>query len=112
MYGELIRERRRHIRDMARCDNCGSTFISCLAARGKDPEAPPWFGCCASGPYMDPCHHTPDRQAFNTLLDEVETGEIRSLDQVLLDSIQEYPRSRRALLCWIDDCGCDGKAHR
>jgi hypothetical protein len=90
----LITERRQAIEQDAPCVGCGSTRASCQANRGKDPTAPPWFGCCAMGTALGPCQHRTDPAALIALLKEIETGEVRSLEDMLLDSIQEVPRRR------------------
>lgn len=91
MDPHTITERRKAIEDDAPCDGCGSTLASCKASRGKDHTAPPWFGCCARGLLLDiPCRHVPSPAALQALLREIETGEVRSLEDVLLDSIPEH----------------------
>lgn len=110
----VITERRKAIEDDAPCEGCGSTLASCKANRGKDPTAPPWFGCCARGLLLDvPCAHRSDPAALQALLREIEDDEVRSVEQVLLDSISEFTRPRRWLppVCMIPDCGCIGEAH-
>lgn len=95
---EVIRARRRIIKDQAECDGCGTTLVACKAERGKDPTAPPWFGCCARGLSLDiPCRHQVDTAALNRLLDEIESGTVRDEAEVLLDSLTEAT-SRRDLL--------------
>jgi hypothetical protein len=91
---KLIKRRRKAIQQDAPCVGCGSTLASCKANRGKDPTAPPWFGCCARGLSMTPCDHRPDPGALTALLEEVESGNVRDEADVLLDSLQEYPRPR------------------
>ena len=87
---ELVKERRKDIEDNAPCVGCGSTLASCKSQRGTDPTAPPWFGCCARGTAMAPCQHIPDRKALTGLLQEIESGKVRSVEEVLLDSLQEF----------------------
>lgn len=114
MDPHLITERRRAIEDDAPCEGCGSTLASCKANRGKDPTAPPWFGCCARGITLTGrCLHRPDPAALQALLQEIETGEVRSVEEVLLDSIPEFRRPLRWLppVCMLDDCGCSGEEH-
>ena len=94
MDPHLITERRQAIEDDAPCVGCGSTLASCKASRGKDPTAPPWFGCCARGTTMAPCSHRPDPNALRRLLKEIETGTVRTVEEVLLDSIPERRPSR------------------
>lgn len=111
---DLIRERREAIEADAPCEGCGSTLAACKSNRGKDPTAPPWLGCCARGLLLDiPCRHVPDQSELRTLLDEIVSGEVRSMDEVLLDSISEFSRPRRWLppVCMIPSCGCSGEAH-
>lgn len=79
---EVIAARRKHIRDSAPCVGCGATLASCLAARGKDPTAPEWFGCCARGLGMVPCSHEQDPAALSALLDEIETGTVRTVEEI------------------------------
>lgn len=109
----LIAERRKAIQDAAPCVGCGSTLASCKANRGKDPTAPPWFGCCARGTALAPCDHQPDPRALSDLLKEIETGTVRDEAQVLLDSLRPYSRPRHWLppVCMINDCGCSGEEH-
>lgn len=80
---ELIAERRKLIRDDAPCVGCGGRLADCEAARGEDPTAPPWFGCCARGTGMAPCSHRQDAGALSALLDEVAAGEVRSVGEIL-----------------------------
>jgi len=87
----LITERRKAIEDDAPCVGCGSTLVSCKANRGKDKTAPAWFGCCARGTAMAPCDHRQSRSALLALMGEIERGEVRSLEDVFLDSIEEFP---------------------
>lgn len=95
MDPHVITERRQAIEQDAPCDGCGSTLASCKASRGKDPTAPPWFGCCARGLLLDvPCYHIPSSAALADLLKEIETGTVRTVEDVLLDSIPEHPRRR------------------
>lgn len=125
---ERIPERRKQIERDAPCEGCGSTLAECEAQRGKDPTAPPWFGCCARGMFMDPCRHEPDQVALLGLLREIESGNVRSLDEILLDSLTEFGSRRSRLvrrglaadaresaglapICPFDDCGCSGEAH-
>jgi hypothetical protein len=111
---DLITARRKAIQDHAPCEGCGSTLASCKANRGKDPTAPPWLGCCARGLLLDiPCDHRPDPAALTALLKEIESGTVRSEEEVLLDSIREFSRPRRWLppVCMLDDCGCSGEEH-
>jgi hypothetical protein len=111
--GENIKARRQQIEADAPCDGCGATLATCKANQGKDPTAPPWFGCCARGLEMRPCNHVVSRQALQDLIREIEDGEVRSVDDVLLDSVSEFPRSRWRLppVCMINDCGCSGEEH-
>lgn len=80
-----IAARRQKIRDDAPCEGCGATLAACLAERGKDPTAPPWFGCCARGTAMAPCSHRQDRAAMVVLLDEIAAGQVRTVEQVLAE---------------------------
>lgn len=91
----IITERRRAIEDDAPCVGCGATLVTCRSYRGKDPTAPPWFGCCARTTAFLPCEHRPDTSALRELLREIESGHVRSLDQVLLDSVSPMTRFER-----------------
>lgn len=104
---ELIKARRQDIRDSAPCVGCGSTLSSCKASRGKDPTAPEWFGCCARGALLAPCHHLPDQTALTALLDEIESGHVRSREEVLLDSITEWGSAVRYLSRRLGGVGID-----
>jgi hypothetical protein len=101
---EVVKARRELIERQARCEGCGSPLESCEAARGEDPTAPPWFGCCARGLNLSmPCRHVPDSRALDALLREVESGTVRTVEQVedqaLIASIHEYdPRRMMAAL--------------
>lgn len=95
MNRKVIRARRKAIQADARCEGCGSTLSSCKAQRGKDPTAPPWFGCCAQGLDFRPCSHHVDAGALLSLLKEIERGKVRDPDQMLLDAIEEYPSTLR-----------------
>jgi hypothetical protein len=78
---ELIAARRRKIREDAPCEYCGTTLAACKAERGKDPTAPPWFGCCAHGTDLEPCAHQSDPEAMRDLLDEIEAGHVRTVEE-------------------------------
>jgi hypothetical protein len=79
---DIIAARRKHIRDSAPCEGCGTTLADCEAQRGKDPTAPPWFGCCARGVGLDiPCNHVPDAGALFALLAEIESGTVRTVEE-------------------------------
>jgi hypothetical protein len=110
---KLIKKRCEAIQQDARCVGCGSTLASCKANRGKDPTAPPWFGCCAGGTQVGPCDHQVSAMALIALLKEMESGTVRDEADILLDSLQEYPARTRWLpsICMIPDCGCSGEAH-
>ncbi|MEU3452110.1 hypothetical protein ABZ671_00505 [Micromonospora sp. NPDC006766] len=97
---EVIAARRKHIQDTARCVGCGGTLTDCKANRGKDPNAPAWFGCCARGTALGPCRHEVDAGALLALLGEIEAGEVRSVEQVT----EEDRRSRAARtgMSWFD----------
>lgn len=77
-----IAARRRKIRDDAPCEGCGATLAACVAQRGKDPTAPSWLGCCAQGTAMERCSHRQDRRALAVLLDEIESGHVRTVVEV------------------------------
>lgn len=78
----VIEERARQIADDAPCVGCGTTLAACKAARGKDPTAPEWFGCCARGTAMAPCSHRADPAAVIALLSEVTSGHVRTATEV------------------------------
>lgn len=69
---EVIRARQKLIRDDAPCVGCGARQADCEAARGQDPTAPPWFGCCARGTMLGPCSHQSDPGALTALVKEIE----------------------------------------
>lgn len=80
---EVIAARRKKIRDDAPCEGCGATKAACEANRGKDPTAPSWFGCCARGSTASiPCRHHPDGLALTVLLDEIERGVVRTVEEI------------------------------
>lgn len=91
----VIAERRRQIEMDAPCVGCGSTLASCMAERGKDPTAPPWFGCCARGTAMAPCDHRVSSGALAKLLDEIAAGRVRTVAEVESD---RKPASAPAML--------------
>lgn len=104
---EVIQARREQIEQDAPCECCRATLASCEAQRGKDPTAPPWFGCCARGLLLDvPCRHVPDQRALTELLHEVESGHVRTVEEVqdeeLIGSIWEYPVDRMLRLLRSD----------
>jgi hypothetical protein len=86
----VVKERRIAIQQDAPCEGCGLTLAKCLAARGKDPTAPPWFGCCARGTTLRPCMHVTSGYDLLALIKEIESGSVRSLDEVLLHSVTEH----------------------
>lgn len=92
---KTITARREAIEADAPCDGCGATLASCKANRGKDPTAPPWFGCCAVGLELRPCRHRPSAQALLDLLKEIESGEVRDVEDMLLDSLTDRPQYMR-----------------
>ena len=78
-----VQARRQHIRDTARCEGCGAPLKVCEAQRGKDPTAPPWFGCCARGILGDmPCRHRESVDDLRQLADEILAGHIRTVAEV------------------------------
>lgn len=95
MDPNVVRERREQIEADAACEGCRSTLASCKANRGKDPTAPPWFGCCAQGTDFRPCVHRPNTNALLDLLREIEHGVVKSTDDNLLDWLVDLPRMRR-----------------
>lgn len=96
---EVIAARRKFIQDEAECIHCGATLANCKAERGKDPTAPPWFGCCAHGLSMEPCSHRSSTGALNDLLDEVATGRVRTVEEMLADrrpvTMRDYLAQKR-----------------
>lgn len=93
-----VTARREAIEANAPCEGCGATLANCKANRGKDPTAPDWFGCCAQGTTFAPCNHIPDHRALLTLLREIESGRVRTVEEMLLDSIEERPWQTTARL--------------
>jgi hypothetical protein len=89
---ELIRARRKLIRDDAPCNGCGGRLADCEAARGQDPTAPPWFGCCAQGTMMAPCSHQSDRGALTILIQEIEAGIVRPVEAILAERAEREGR--------------------
>lgn len=87
---DVIKERRKLIRGNARCVGCGATLTACMAQRGKDPDAPPWFGCCARGVDMRPCSHLTDQGRLTALLDEIAAGKVRTAAEVLAEEEQRH----------------------
>jgi len=122
MDRKVIKARRKAIDADARCDGCGATLAFCKSQRGRDTTAPPWFGCCAQGIDMRPCNHVPDYRAYRALVKEIERGEVRDPDEMLLAEIEEFPlfspgrrgRSMRARVLamaaesWPDDVPMPG----
>jgi hypothetical protein len=82
---EVVKARRALILDNAPCAYCGVALAKCKAERGKDPTAPSWFGCCAHGADLEPCSHRSDSGALRELLDEIESGNVRTVEQVLAE---------------------------
>lgn len=81
-YGDVIAERRAHIRDTAPCQGCGAGLADCEARRGADPTAPSWFGCCARGLGMEPCGHVQSVHELSALLDEIAAGRVRTVAEI------------------------------
>jgi hypothetical protein len=102
---KTIKERRADITASAPCEGCGATLSFCKSQRGKDPTAP-WFGCCAQGLDLRPCSHRQDPAALRGLLDEIESGHVRTVGDVLLDSVRPFSSPSRAfarmLSTWTD----------
>lgn len=96
---DIIRARRRHIEDNAKCDGCGSTLAACRSQRGQDPTAPPWLGCCARGVHLlQPCRHVADPSALRMLLDEAEAGHVRTVEEAYPAPVQG---PRRVTMSWL-----------
>lgn len=93
----VIKRRRIVIQQDAPCQGCGSKMSSCLAQRGKDPTAPPWFGCCARGLEMQPCFHPMNPAALYALIKEIESGKVRDVDEMLLDSLTERTQTLKRI---------------
>jgi hypothetical protein len=89
---EVVAERHERIRRDAPCEGCGTTLADCMSERGKDPTAPPWFGCCACGTAMAPCAHRSDRAQLSELLGEIERGSVRTVAEI--DAEAEARRAR------------------
>jgi hypothetical protein len=106
----VIQERRKDIQESAPCVGCGATLVVCQSLRGTDPTAPPWFGCCARGMGLAPCQHTPDPAALIGLIKEIESGQVRSVEEVLLDSLTEFSVRRGVgrFLADFDSHGVNG----
>lgn len=92
---DVIAARRQAIRDAAPCEGCGATLADCVVERGKDPTAPDWFGCCAQGVDMRPCRHVQSRAALAELLDEIESGHVRTVDEAT-------PKPRAKGVSWTE----------
>lgn len=74
----VIAARRQHIRDTARCRDCGATAKACRENNTGDQEGPGTL-CCWSGRHV----HDEDKRAITALLDEVEAGgHIRTVAEV------------------------------
>jgi hypothetical protein len=100
-----IAARRKKIRDDAACEECGSTLAACEAQRGKDPTAPPWFGCCARESGMAPCSHKKDPQAIWKLLDEAAAGSVRTVEEITPKSKPPRPDGAPGNLAVMFDQG-------
>ncbi len=97
----VLAERRQHIIDLAECEGCGASRKECENARGKDPTAPPWFGCCARGHFLDrPCHHISSTKLLDDLLKEVMAGEVRTVAEAYPPPVQG---PRRVDMGWLLD---------
>lgn len=70
---EEVKERLQRLADQARCVGCYGTKKACDARRGEDPDAPPWFGCCAIGG-VGPCQHIIQPSAVLALIEEITNG--------------------------------------
>ena len=97
---EVIAARRKHLQDEAECAYCGTTLTDCKAERGKDPTAPPWFGCCAHGMGMEPCSHSVSSAALSDLLDEIASGHVRTVEEMLADRRPATERDYFAQKTW------------
>jgi len=113
----VISARRRHIRDAAKCRDCGAPQKLCDTFRGDGPG--PEGLCCWSGRHI----HDQDQHALSVLLDEIQAGQVRTVAEIdpppvlgpnlpgmawLLDQTQWwYPKRRPAILITSMD-----KTHR
>lgn len=97
---EVIRGRRQLIRDDAPCIGCGGRWADCLAARGKDPAAPPWFGCCARGTGMVRCVHRPSADDLTALLKEIESGTVRPAEEILAERAARAQKRQARITTW------------
>lgn len=93
---EIVKARRKDIAEQAECEGCGATLAACKANRGKDPTAPPWFGCCAIGTAMAPCSHRPNVRLMDALLTEIESGAVRPVAEIVAER-EAKEQQRQAL---------------
>lgn len=97
---EVIRARRQLIRDDAPCIGCGARRADCEAEQGKDPMAPPWFGCCARGIGMMPCSHRSSADALSALLREVESGTVRPAEEIVAERAARVQERQARTAAW------------
>lgn len=84
-----IKARRKLIRDDAACTMCRLRWADCKAERKRNPDG--LFGCC------DRCRHVPSPAALTALLKEIESGTVRTVDEVLRPRVEREQRRAASL---------------
>jgi hypothetical protein len=85
-----LQERRARIAEDARCRFCHSSRLDCRRLADEDRSAP--FGCCSE------CNHD-DRPALIKLVDEIESGEVRTVAET---EPRQGPRGRPSWMWLLD----------
>jgi hypothetical protein len=92
VWADVVAERRQHIKDMARCRDCGASARECANLRdaNTDRTAPPFFGCCLVGDLQHPrpCIHIEDIRMVDDLMKEVMAGEVRTVAEAYPPPVQ------------------------
>lgn len=106
-FPAVLAARMEFLRLDARCTSCGATQALCdqLRESSDDPTAPPWFGCCAAGPAMGPCHHEINTRRHRHLQDEVASGTVRTVEEAYPPSARRAVGPAKAPISWLIDQG-------
>lgn len=90
----LIAERRKAIRNAAPCGGCGVSLAVCEANRGEGSG--PEGLCCTFH-----CNHRQNPAELHKLINEIISGHVRSMDEILLELVREDAYQRRSMAAML-----------